>query len=480
MRLRYILLTVALIIFIPAASWFLWTHPGLMESLRVGLKSITGEEEKAAPGAKQSMAAAEKEKPGKEEKDRKILYWKSSMDPTYVSKTPGKDAMGMDLVPVYAGEEGGGAPGEVRIDPVMVQDIGVTTMVVKPKRLTHDIRTIGRIAYDEQKMRRIAPKVGGWIEQQFVNYTGQVVERGQKLLEIYSPDLVSTQEEYLTTLNYYQRMKNSSVPGAAEGAESLLRAAETRLRYWDISDAQIAALRKKGKIARTMALYAPFKGIVVERNIPQGGFLQMGQSVYGIADLSTVWVMAEVYEYEAPWLQLGQDAEMTLAYQPGKSFHGKIVYVYPYLKNMTRTIQVRMEFTNTPDFEFKPDMWANVVIHSTIVREGLAIPIQAVLRTGKRNIALVALGEGKFAPRDLVLGAQAGDEFQVLDGLKEGERVVTSAEFLINSESSLRSAIGKMLMPEGDGEQQSSDMNMQEGEKQPKDSQPAREHQEGK
>ena len=380
------------------------------------------------------------------EDGRKILYYKSPMDPTFISDKPGKDAMGMDLVPVYADEQGQGAPGEVRIDPVMVQDIGVTTTVVERKRLTHDIRTIGRITYNEQKMRRISPKIGGWIEAQYVNFPGQVVERGEKLLEIYSPELVSTQEEYLTTLDYYQRMKNSPIRSAAEGAASLLRASENRLRYWDITDAQIKALRRHGTVTRTMALYAPFKGIIVERNVPEGGFLQAGQSVYGIADISTVWVMAEVYEYEAPWLQLGQEAEMSLAYQPGKTYHGKIVYVYPYLKNMTRTIQVRMEFPNTPDFELKPDMWSNVVIHSTIVHDGLAIPIQAVLRTGKRDIALVALGKGRFAPRDLRLGAQAGDEFQVLEGLKEGERVVTSAQFLINSESNLRSAIGKMLM----------------------------------
>lgn len=426
---------------------------------------------------KPSHAAGQESKQGKED-GRKILYYKSPMDPTFISDKPGKDAMGMELVPVYADAEGQGAPGEVRIDPVMVQDIGVTTTVVERKRLTHDIRTIGRITYNEQKVRRISPKIGGWIETQHVNFPGQVVERGEKLLEIYSPELVSTQEEYLTTLDYYQQMKNSPIRSAAEGAASLLRASETRLRYWDISDAQIRALRRHGTITRTMALYAPFKGIIVDRNIPEGGFLQAGQSVYGIADISTVWVMAEVYEYEAPWLQLGQEAEMSLAYQPGKTYHGKIVYVYPYLKNMTRTIQVRMEFPNTPDFELKPDMWSNVVIHSMIVRDGLAIPIQAVLRTGKRDIALVALGEGRFLPRDLRLGAQAGDEFEVLDGLKEGERVVTSAQFLINSESNLRSAIGKMLgQRRGGGGKESSGMKMQEDAPKPETPRPAHENQ---
>jgi membrane fusion protein, copper/silver efflux system len=399
-------------------------------------------------GSESKSTAVEKAMAPAGEKHRKILYWKSPMDPTFISQKPGKDPMGMDLVPVYAGEETKGPPGQVRIDPVMVQDIGVATTPVVRKRLTHDIRTVGRIAYDEQKVRRISPKIGGWIEKQHINYTGQVVARGEKLLEIYSPELVATQQEYLTTLRYYQRMKDNPVRGVAEGAASLLQAAETRLRYWDITDAQIDDLRRHGKITQTMALYAPFKGIVVERNIPEGGFLQAGQMVYGIADISTVWVIADVYEYEAPWLQLGQEAEMSLAYQPGKTYHGKIVYIYPYLKNMTRTLLVRMEFPNTKDFELKPDMWSNVLIHSTIARDGLAVPIQAVLRTGKRDIALIALGEGRFEPRDLRLGAQAGDEFEVLDGLKEGEKVVTSAQFLINSESNLRAALSKMLQPE--------------------------------
>ncbi len=366
----------------------------------------------------------------------KILYWRAPMNPSYISDKPGKSPMGMDLVPVYEGEEEQGPPGMVRIDPVVVQDIGVTTTVVERKRLTREIRTVGRITEDEQKLRRISPKIGGWIEEQHVNFVGQVVEQGEKLLEIYSPELVAAQEEYLTTL--HSRTARSGQP-------DLLEAAKTRLRYWDITDAQIEALRSSGKMTRTMAIYAPFKGIVVERSIPEGGFLQAGQMVYAIADISTVWVIADVYEFEAPWLSLGAEAKMCLSYQPGTTYDGKILYIYPYLQNMTRTIQVRMVFANTPDFELKPGMWADVVIRSPIAHEGLAVPIQAVLRTGKRDIALISLGEGRFAPRELRLGPQAGDEFQVLDGLQEGDRVVTSAQFLINSESNLRAAIGKML-----------------------------------
>jgi Cu(I)/Ag(I) efflux system membrane fusion protein len=393
-------------------------------------------------------ARAGADEPPRTDTDRKILYWKSPMDPTFIAKEPGKDPMGMDLVPVYEGEQPAGAPGTVKIDPVTIQNIGVKTAVVARKELRHDIRTVGRITYDEQRMRRIVPKVGGWIERQHVNFSGQVVEKGERLLEIYSPDLVATQQEYLVALRYRGRLKNSSLDEAIAGSEGLVEAAETRLRYWDISDAQIEALRERGEIARTMILHAPFKGVIVKRAVPEGGHVQAGQTVYTIADISTVWVYADVYEYEAPWLRLGQEATMTLAYRPGVSYPGKVVYVYPYLKNMTRTLQVRMEFPNSDDFALKPDMWANVTLHATLAHEGLAVPIQAVIRTGKRDVALIALGGGRFAPRELRLGPQAGDDFEVLDGLHEGDRVVTSAQFLINSESSLQAAISKMIEPE--------------------------------
>jgi membrane fusion protein, copper/silver efflux system len=394
-------------------------------------------------------AGSEARKAAPAGKERKILYWKSSMDPTFISKHPGKDNMGMDLVPVYEGEEAGGPPGTVRIDPATIQNIGVTTAVVERKRLTRDIRTVGRIGYDETKVRRIAPKIGGWIEEQHVNFPGQAVRSGEPLLEIYSPELVSTQEEYLVALRYQDRLHESTLPDATTGANDLVRSAEVRLRYWNISDRQIEALRERGEITRTMVLHAPFRGIVVERMIPEGGFLQPGQTVYTIADISTVWVYADVYEYEAPWLRVGQAATMTLAYQPGVTHRGTVTYVYPYLDKKTRTLEVRMGFANTPELDLKPDMWANVVLHSEVAREGLAVPIQAVIRTGQRDVALVALDGGRFEPREVQLGAQAGDEFEVLEGLAEGERVVTSAQFLINSESNLQSAIRKMMADSG-------------------------------
>ncbi|MCF6178382.1 MAG: efflux RND transporter periplasmic adaptor subunit [Geopsychrobacter sp.] len=376
---------------------------------------------------------------------QEVLFWRSPMNPTEIYNAPGKDRMGMDLVPVLPGEENSGPPGTIKIDSATIQNIGVKTALIKRQPLLREIRTIGQITYDEKKLRRISPKFGGWIEQQYVNFDGQTVKKGQKLLDIYSPELVATQEEYLVALKYFDRLKENQAWNVAAGAKSLLQAAESRLRYWDISAAQLKALRLRGKITRTMSLYAPFKGIIVKKHIPEGGHVQPGQTLYEIAELSNIWVLADVYEYEAPWLELGQDAEMTLAYQPGSSFHGKVTYVYPYLKNKTRTLQVRMEFKNTPTFRFKPGMWANVILRAEISSAALTVPVQAVIRTGKRDITLVALAGGHFAPRELRLGAQSGDDFEVLSGLEEGEYVVTSAQFLINSESSLQSALSKML-----------------------------------
>ncbi|MFQ5698285.1 MAG: efflux RND transporter periplasmic adaptor subunit [Myxococcota bacterium] len=376
---------------------------------------------------------------------RKILYWKSPMDPSFIAQGPGKDSMGMDLVPVYEGEVPSGPPGRIRIDPATVQNIGVRTALVERKSLSREIRTVGRIGYDERLVRRIAPKIAGWIENQTVNFTGQFVTRGQRLLDIYSPELVSTQEEYLVALRYRRRLAGDAIQEAVRGSQDLVQAAETRLRYWGITQAQIKALRERGKITRTMTLHSPTTGIIIEKHVPEGGYIKAGETVYGIADISTIWVYGDVYEYEAPWLNLGQKATMTLAYEPTVTYTGKVTYIYPYLDSKTRTLRVRLEFQNTDDFALKPDMWANVTLHAETTHDALAIPERAVIRTGQRSVALVALDGGYFEPRDVQLGRESGDDVEVLSGVEEGERVVTSAQFLINSESNLQSAIAKML-----------------------------------
>ena len=375
---------------------------------------------------------------------RKALYWKSQMVPGYRSDKPGKDPMGVELMPVYAGEVPTGPPGSVTISPQTVQQIGVKTVIIRRQTLNRDVRTVGRIDYDEELVRDVAPKIGGWVEKQYVNFPGQLVRKGAPLGEIYSPDLVATEEEYLNALKYQGTLSNSPLEDATTGAQTLVSAVETRLRYWDITNAQIRALRERGRITRTMVLHAPFTGIVMKKNVFEGGYVNPGESMYRLADITRIWVYADIYEYEAPWLRLGQDATMTLSYSPGETYHGRVIYVYPYLKEKTRTLEARMEFHNGRNFQLKPGMWANVNVRPPAAKNALVIPVEAVLRTGKRDVAILALGGGHFAPREIKLGAQAGDYFEVLSGLNEGDRVVDSAEFLINSESSLQSALNKM------------------------------------
>jgi membrane fusion protein, copper/silver efflux system len=374
----------------------------------------------------------------------KILYWKSSMIPGYRSDKPGKDPMGMELIPVYAGEAPAGPPGTVTISPETIQQIGVKTTVVRKETLRRDVRTIGRIDYVESLVTDVAPKIGGWVEQQYVNFPGQMVRKGEPLGTIYSPELVATEQEYLNAIQYQGQLKNTPLEDASSGANNLVRAVETRLRYWDITGAQIRALRERGKITRTMVQHAPFTGIVVKKNVFQGGYVKPGQTMYQLANIAQVWVYADVYEYEAPWLHLGQQAWMTLAYTPGATYRGSVIYIYPYLKQQTRTLQVRMQFRNGPHFELKPGMWANVNLRPDVSREALAVPVDAVIQTGKQNFVIVALGGGRFLPRQVKLGAQAGNDYEVLSGVQPGDRIVDSAEFLINSESALQSAFNKM------------------------------------
>ena len=376
----------------------------------------------------------------------KILYWRSPMDPTEIYDKPGKDKMGMDLVPVYAGQEAAGPPGTVTIDPVTIQNIGVKTTTVRRKRLTREIRTVGRVAYNEEKVRQISPKIRRVGRKTVCQLPRAGCRKGRT-----SPrDLQPGPGLHAGRIPRRPQSEKGLVekPLPRDRVQRQLAGRVRRAQAQPLghnAKSQIKALRERGVITRTMVLHAPFKGIILKKDVLEGGYVQPGQNLYGIADISTVWVYADVYEYEAPWVRLGQEAVMTLATNPGSPIAGKVTYIYPYLKNMTRTLQVRMAFPNTTGFILKPDMWANVTLQSDVAREGLAVPIEAVIRTGTRDVALIALEGGRFAPRELRLGPQVDDEFEVLDGLKEGDRVVTSAQFLINSESNLQAAISKMM-----------------------------------
>ena len=379
--------------------------------------------------------------------DRKILYWRAPMDPTEIYDRPGKSKMGMDLVPVYEGEEAAGAGGTITIDPVTVQNMGVRYGKVMRMDFSRAIRTVGEINFNEDQLYDINTKISGWIENLYVNYTGEIVQKGRPLLEIYSPDLVTTQEEYILALKTQQLVSASSFESVRQGGESLLASTRKRLLYWDIPPAEIERLEKTGEVRKTMQLRAPAGGMVVERNVVDGAHVKSGEKLFRIADLSSVWVHASLYDYEVPWIQAGQPAEMELSYEPGKTYRGKVAYIYPYLREKARDVHVRLEFNN-PDLELKPGMYVNVQLQGRIIPDALVVPSEAVIRSGRRNLVFVTRESGKFEPREIHIGEEGGPGnryLRVLSGLLEGETVVTSAQFMLDSESRLQEAIQKML-----------------------------------
>ena len=377
-------------------------------------------------------------------KDKKILYWRAPMDPAYISEKPGKSPMGMDLIPVYEGEEVASGS-TISIDPVTVQNMGVRTAEVKRQPFSRIIRTVGHIDYDEGSLYNVNTKFSGWIEKLFVERTGDFVQKGQRLFEIYSPELVATQEEYLLAYRNQQRLSKSEFKEVSMGAQSLLKATRQRLKFWDISDHEIEALERMGEVQRTLTIYSPAEGVIIHKNAIEGSYTKAGMDLFLIADLSSVWALAHIFEYELPWLKVGQKVRMDLPYMPGREFEGRIDYIYPYLDSKTRDVKIRLVFDN-PAMELKPQMYANITIASKAGDNVLVIPSEAIIRSGKRNLVFIDLGKGKFRPQDVTIGPEGEDAMiKILTGLKEGQRIVTSAQFLLDSESRLREAIQKML-----------------------------------
>jgi Cu(I)/Ag(I) efflux system membrane fusion protein/cobalt-zinc-cadmium efflux system membrane fusion protein len=374
--------------------------------------------------------------------ERKIKYWRAPMDPTYIKDEPGKSPMGMDLVPVYEDEI---AEGAISIDPITVQNMGLRTALVGTGDLTKTIRTVGHIDYDEKRLYIVNSKITGWIEKLHVNTTGEVVQKGQPLLEIYSPELVSTQEEYLSALKNYSQLKDSPYEEARAGALELLSSTQKRLEYWDIHQGQIEDLKRDREIKKTLTLHSPANGVVIHKNAVEGAHIKAGSDLFRIADFSTVWVLAHIYEYELPYIKLGQKALMNLSYLPGERFEGKVTYIYPYLNQKTRDVKIRLEFPN-PGLRLKPEMYADVVIESELSGERILIPEEAVIRSGKREIVFVDMGEGKYAPREIATGVSGeGDVVEVASGLLAGEMIVVSGQFMLDSESKTQEAIQKMI-----------------------------------
>ncbi|GBC61053.1 efflux RND transporter periplasmic adaptor subun it [Desulfonema ishimotonii] len=368
--------------------------------------------------------------------ERKIAWWRAPMDPMEIYESPGKSKMGMDLVPVYEDDLIGGV--EIRINPVTEQNMGVRTAKVEKGRLNHTIRTYGHITYDETRTAQISPKVNGWLEKLYASFTGEPVEKDQPLFEIYSPQLLAAQEEYLTAFRNHRRN-----PGTR--SREMRDSARRRLSYFDVAESEIQAIEAKDDVKKTVMIRSPFRGVVTHKNAVEGGFVRAGTNVYTIADLSRVWVEAHIYEYELDRVAKGQEAEMTLPYHPGKVFRGKVAYIYPWLQQKTRDVVIRLEFEN-PDLELKPDMYADVRIQTIGKGDGLIIPSEAVIRSGERNVVFVAQGNGRFTPRETTLGMSLdGGRIQILSGLAPGESVVTSGQFLLDSESKLKEAVQKMM-----------------------------------
>ena len=401
-----------------------------------------------------------------------VQLWTCGMHPNVIAEEPGQCPIcGMNLTPVKqaaadeghdieaghasgAGEEPAAPPEEtagstrdavIVIDPVTIQNIGVQTAAVRERPLTRSIRTVGHLDYNEEMFSRINVKYAGWIEKLYVNETGQQVGAGDPLLDIYSPELVAAQEEYLLAFQHLRNLEGSAFDSIAKGAESLLDASRRRLLYWDVTEDQIRELEARGAITRTLTIYAPSKGIVVERMAELGMRVTPGMDMYRMADLSTIWAFAHVYDADAPWLSPGLTAEMELPYNPGKVYRGRIDYIYPYLDQASRDIKIRLEFPNR-NLELKPQMYANIRLSARGERPVLVIPGNAVIHSGERNVVFVALEGGRFEPREVTLGMEGEDGYvQAASGVSEGEQVVTSAQFLIDSESRLQEAIQKML-----------------------------------
>ncbi|MEW6060892.1 MAG: efflux RND transporter periplasmic adaptor subunit [Bacteroidota bacterium] len=373
---------------------------------------------------------------------KKIAYYKDPMHPWFTSPTPGTSPdCGMDMVPVYEGESDTKG---IKIDPVVVQNIGVKIEPVVRKKLNKVIRTTGKVDFDETKVYSVNTKIMGWVEKLFVDYTGKVVRKGDPLMELYSPELVSTQEEYLQAIRYKNQLTENSTDVARKGADQLIESAKRRLLYWDISEREINDLETRGIPRKTLTIFSPADGIVMEKMIFKGKNVMPGMDLYKIADLSTVWVQADIYQYELPWVNVGDKADIELSYLQGKTFSGRITYIYPMLNMETKTIKVRIEVHNTARIEFKPEMYANVKITSPISVNAVVVPEQAVIHSGERNIAVISLGGGYFDPREIKLGVSSEGEVQVLDGIHEGENIVVSSQFLIDSESNLKAAINQM------------------------------------
>lgn len=371
---------------------------------------------------------------------RKILYYRNPMGLPDTSPMPKKDSMGMDYIPVYEDENNGVASNQIRISTEKVQKLGVRTEAASMRDLSRAVRAVGRFQLDERRIASVTAKFDGYIEKLHVNATGQPVRRGQALMEIYSPELVAAQEEYLIAWRGRQALKQGTEE-AQSGVSQLAESALKRLHNWDISDAQLQRLQQEGKSTRTLTLYSPSGGVVVEKTALQGMRFMAGEPLFKIADLSAVWLIADVFEQDMAQVAIGQKVSIHVDAYPDKQFGGRVAYIYPTVNPETRTAQVRIELTN-PGGRLRPDMYANVELATGSKQALLTVPDSAVIDSGVRQIVLVQLADGLFEPREVKLGRRGDGYVEIMEGVADGENVVVHANFLIDAESNLKAAIG--------------------------------------
>lgn len=374
---------------------------------------------------------------------KKTLY-RSTMMPNEISDKPGKDSMGMEMVPFESEIPAAGAAGipglaAVAISPEKRKLMNLKLATAEMKNLTRSLRTSARIVPNETRLFRVTAKIDGYVEKLFVNATGQAVRRGQPLLSIYSPELVASQQEFLSALAMAKQMGQSPDPLVVANARGLLDASRRRLKLWDISDAQIERLEKSGRIEKALTLAAPASGYVSEKMVLAGQKIMAGEMLMVVADLSDVWAEANLYESDAAFVKVGMQADLTLPFLPGKSFTGRISFLNPFLDAASRTLKARLEIAN-PGLLLKPEMYGDITL-TLDFGEKLTIPESAVMRTGERNYVFVDDGAGSLVPTQVQVGIQSGDDLEILSGLKNGDRVVAAANFLVDSESSLKAAL---------------------------------------
>lgn len=356
------------------------------------------------------------------------LYWQAPMDANYRRDGPGLSPMGMELVPVYA-EQTKGSAGSVTISPEVENNLGVRTAAVQFKPFNMAINTVGYVGFDEDRLIHIHPRVEGWLEKLYVKSEGESVQAGQPLYAMYSPKLVSAQEEFVLALQ--------------RGNKRLIRSGEERLQTLQVAQAQIDALKKSRRPTKTIVVYSPQEGVIANLGVREGMFVKPGTALMSVGALDEVWVTAEVFERQAGALAVGNAVTMSLDYLPGEEWQGQVDYIYPILDNETRTVRVRLRFANMGGL-LKPNMFAQVIIHSGESTPTLQVPRQALIRTGSQNRVVLALGEGRFKSVAVTLGRIGRSEAEILKGIEEGDKVVTSAHFLLDSESSIDSDFQRM------------------------------------